>query len=67
MLTGFLRNDAGEPVVVTLKGAEESVLKFKDLEGNSVLLNNETAVTTLGLKIVPVVPVTNLRAEVIIE
>lgn len=67
MLTGFLRNDAGEPAVVTLKGAEESVLKFKDLEGNSVLLNNETAVTTLGLKIVPVVPVTNLRAEVIIE
>lgn len=67
MLTGFLRNDTGEPVVVTLKGAEESVLKFKDLEGNSVLLNNETAVTTLGLKIVPVLPVTDLSAEVIID
>lgn len=67
MLTGFLRNDAGEPAVVTLKGAEESVLKFQDPEGGSVVLNNETAIASLGVKVTPLVPVADLTAKIVID
>lgn len=66
MLTGFLRNNTDNPITVKLVGTEDSVLEFHDLEGNSVVLNGESAITNLGKKIYPVLPVVDLTATVLI-
>lgn len=67
MLTGFLRNNTGKTVEVKLIGADNSVLEFQDPEGGSVVLNNETAITSLGVKVTPLVPVTDLTAKIVID
>lgn len=64
MLTGFLRNNTDKPVTVKLRGTEDSVLEFQDLVGNSVVLNSEAAIVSLGKKIYPVLPVTDLNGSI---
>ena len=66
MLTGFLRNNTDKPITVKLVGTEDSVLEFHDLEGNSVVLNGESAIANLGKKLYPVEPVVDLSGNIII-